>query len=72
MKGCNTKISERGFGVDQNLTFCTVGLMVDRRLRMRRSRQNTSVLIFTCLIRMSDESSMSSLILVVGCLGFLL
>jgi hypothetical protein len=37
---------------------------------MRRSHRNTTVFIFTCLIRRSDGSRMSSLISVVGYLGF--
>jgi hypothetical protein len=44
--------------------------MVGRRPRMRRSHWNATILIFTCLIRRSDGSHMSSLISVVGYLGF--
>jgi hypothetical protein len=36
--------------------------MVDRRPRMRRSHQNRSILILTCLIQMSDGSRMTHLI----------
>jgi hypothetical protein len=49
----------------ENLTFWTVALMVDRRQRMWRSRRNAIVLLFTCLIRMSDGSRINSLFLVV-------
>jgi hypothetical protein len=52
------------------LTFWTVALMVDRRPRMRRSRRNVTVLIFTCLIRRSDGSHVSNWTLAVGYLGF--
>jgi hypothetical protein len=45
--------------------------MVDRRLQMRRSRRNVTVLLFTCWIRRSNRSHMNSLFLAVGCLGFL-
>jgi hypothetical protein len=45
--------------------------MVDRRPRMRRSRRNATVLLFTCLIQRSDGSHMNSLFLAIGCLGFL-
>jgi hypothetical protein len=45
--------------------------MVDRRPRMRRSRRNATVLLFTCWIQRSDRSRMNSLFLTVGCLGFL-
>jgi hypothetical protein len=44
--------------------------MVDRRPRMRKSRRNTTVLLFTCLIQRSDGSCMNSLFMAVGCLGF--
>jgi hypothetical protein len=44
--------------------------MVDRRPRMRRSHRNATILIFTCLIQMSDGSRMSSLISVIGYLVF--
>jgi hypothetical protein len=63
-------ILERGSEVDQNLTFLTVALMVDRRPRMWRSRQNATILIFTCLIRRLDGSRMSSLLSAIGYLGF--
>jgi hypothetical protein len=45
--------------------------MVERRPRMRRSRQNTTVLLFTWLIQRSDRSHVCNWILAVGCLGFL-
>jgi hypothetical protein len=54
----------------ENLTFWTVTLMVDQRPRMRRSHWNATILIFTCLIRRSDGSRVSSLISVIGYLGF--
>jgi hypothetical protein len=44
--------------------------MVDRRPRMRRSRRNATVLLFTCLIQRSNGSRMNSLFLAVECLGF--
>jgi hypothetical protein len=37
---------------------------------MRRSRRNATVLVFTCLIQSSDGSRVSTLISVVGYLGF--
>jgi hypothetical protein len=65
-------IKKIGSGVDQNSTFWTVAPLVDRRLRIRRSHRNATVLIFTCLIRWLDGSHTSSLISSNGCLGFLL
>jgi hypothetical protein len=38
---------------------------------MRRSRRNTTILLFTCWIRRLDRSRMNSLFLAVGCLVFL-
>jgi hypothetical protein len=37
---------------------------------MRRSHQNASILILTCLIQRSDESRMSSLISAIRCFRF--
>jgi hypothetical protein len=56
----------KGFRGDQNLTFWTVALMDEQRLRMRRSCRNASVLILKYLVRRSDGSRMSSLILAIG------
>jgi hypothetical protein len=55
----------------ENLTFWTVARMVDRRPRMRISRRNVTVLLFTCLIQRSDRSRINSLFLAIGYLGFL-
>jgi hypothetical protein len=64
------KKKEEAPELTKNLTFWTVAPMVDRRPQMWRSHQNATILLFTCLIQMSDESRMNSLFFVVGCLGF--
>jgi hypothetical protein len=68
---CNTKkYWKEAPDLTEYLTSWTFALMVDRRPRMRKSRQNATVLIFMCLIWRSDVSRVSSLISVIGYLGF--
>jgi hypothetical protein len=64
------KILERGSGVDQKFNFlnrCSDGRSETADAKIYR---NATVLLFTCLIRRSNESRMNSLFLAVRCLGF--